>query len=361
MKTNMINSRRWLVACALTLCFGVTVTARAESEGKTGEDVVKDFVAHIDGLDSVGDDLKKQIRETIQQLREDDYARIEAITASLAMLYPEYEKAITATQNDDVESAIEQLRQHIHSADSFLAADSSFYLARTLMNLERHEEALPILEKLSEQMANYTLHAGPSVYFSGVAQANLLENQRAIKSFAKFLEEYPQSPERLRVAAWRQIEMIQAIEEGGMQDILQRMDFSRRRLGIEKTDDVTQKQQDKVVNMLAKLIREMEKKECSGGNCQKNCEGQSESQQNKPGQGDSDSEGKSDSGGSSNNPNGVVDRRYDDGPASPWSRLRPRLRDADNSAIKQKLPSRYRNVVEKYYEATAGNSDGSKK
>ena len=40
-------------------------------------------------------------------------------------------------------------------------------------------------------------------------------------------------------------------------------------------------------------------------------------------------------GGTSNNPNGVVRRTYDDGPASPWSQLRDRTRDAANNAVKQ--------------------------
>jgi hypothetical protein len=48
-------------------------------------------------------------------------------------------------------------------------------------------------------------------------------------------------------------------------------------------------------------------------------------------------------------------RSYDDSPASPWSRLRNRNRDAANNAVKSKLPARYRELVEKYTEAANGN------
>jgi hypothetical protein len=206
-------------------------------------------------------------------------------------------------------------------------------------------------------LAEYTLHAGAALYFSGVAQANLLENQRAIQSFNSFLDLFPKAPERLRVAAWRQIQMISAIEEGGMEDVLQRMDFSHRRLELEQTNDTTQGQQDKIVTMLQKMIIEQEKKECSNCSSKKNCEGQKEAES--PGQkdGQKDGQGKSTAGGASNNPNGVVKRTFDDGPASPWSRLRERSRDAANNAIKQKLPARYRTVVEKYYETISGNDE----
>ena len=152
--------------------------------------------------------------------------------------------------------------------------------------------------------------------------------------------------------------MIQSIKEGALDDILQRMDFSRRRLEIEKTGDATQEQQDKVVTMLAKMIREQEKKECSSCSSKKNCQGQKESQAKGKGKGEGEGEGAGKgNGGTSNNPNGTVKRTYDNGPASPWSRLRDRTRDAANNATKEKLPSRYRTVVEKYYDLISGNED----
>jgi len=68
------------------------------------------------------------------------------------------------------------------------------------------------------------------------------------------------------------------------------------------------------------------------------------------------SPGKGQKGGSSSNPNGKVVKTYDDSPASPWSRLRDRLRDPANNAVKEKLPARYRDIVEKYRAAADGES-----
>lgn len=347
-------SKKWLsLATALLLvCLVGTVSA---DETRSGDDVVKDFVAHVDSLTSIDAETRTAIKALVEELRSDEYARMEAVTAGLAKIYPEYEAALVATQGDDPAEAISRLTPYVDSDDRFLAADASFFLARALMNEQQFEEALPVLEKLAGELGGYSLHSGPAVYFSGVAQANLLENQRAITSFSDFLENYEDAPERLRVAAWRQIQAIQAIEEGGMTDVLQRMDFSRRRLEIENTDDVTQDQQDKIVGMLAKLIKEQEKKECSSCNSKKNCEGQQESQAKGKGKGEGEGQGKSNAGGTSNNPNGVVRRTYDDGPASPWSQLRDRTRDAANNAVKEKLPARYKPVVEEYYGKTSGN------
>jgi len=51
----------------------------------------------------------------------------------------------------------------------------------------------------------------------------------------------------------------------------------------------------------------------------------------------------------------VVKKSYDDSPASPWSRLRDRSRDPANNAVKEKLPARYRDIVEKYIENANGD------
>lgn len=343
------------LAIAATMLLANTTIPVMADEPVTPDEIVTSFLAHLETLEQLDDATRAEIRSALDRETADEYTRIEALTSGLARIYPEYGKALLATQADDLEEAVAGLRPLVDAEDRFLAADSSFFLARMLMNEEKHEEAIRLLDRLAEDLAPYTLHAGPSLYFSGVAQSSLLENQRALQSFAAFLEGYPAAPERLRVAAWRQIQVIQAIEEGGMEDILQRMDYSHRRLKIEETDETTQGEQQRIVTMLQKMIAEEEKKECSSCSSKKNCEGQQESQGQQEGQ--QNGQGKSTAGGTSNNPNGVVRRTFDDGPASPWSRLRERSRDAANNAIKQKLPARYRNVVEKYYETISGNEE----
>jgi hypothetical protein len=318
-------------------------------------DVVRKFAAHVDGLKSLDDATRSEIHALIDRSGDDEYSQIEAITAGLARIYPEYEKAILTTQADDVEGAIAALQPLADSGDPFLAADSSFFLARTLMNGNRHEEALPLLDRLAGDLASYTVHAGPALYFTGVAQAGLLDNQRALQAFSQFLDQYPEAPERLRVAAWRQVQTLQAIEEGSMDDVLQRMDYSHRRLEIGRTDEPTQVEQEKIVSILAKMIVEEEKKECSNCKGSKNSEQQKEAQGEGQKPGENQGQGRSNTGGSSNQPNGTVRRTYDNGPASPWSTLRERTRDAANNAIRQKLPVRYRSVVEKYYDTISGN------
>lgn len=344
--TRLALSLVWVAAC----CVG----SLAADEGIDSDQVVKDFLSHIQALE-IDASLKQQTQAKVQEMWGDEYTRPETVTAGLVEIYPDYAAALGATEDDEAANAVERLTPFIESSDKFLAADASFFLARSLINQQRYEAALPILEGLTENLSKFSQQAGPATYFTGLAQASLLENQRAIKSFTAFLNNYETAPERLRVAAWRQIQTIQAIEEGAMTDVLQRMDYSRRRLEINNTDESTQTQQEKIVSMLGQLIKQQEKKECSNCNSKKNGQKQQnqnqQAQKGKQGKG----KGKSNAGGTSSNPNGVVRRTYDDGPASPWSQLRDRSRDPANNAVKERLPARYKRVVEKYYGKTSGN------
>ncbi len=337
-----------LIASSMALAMvAMMLTVASADENKS----IESFMAHIGKLDSLSGDQKSSIKNKVKQLAADPYSRVDAITEGLSEIYSDYKKAIST---DDEAASIKMLQPLTDSSDKFLAADAMFYMSRALLNQENFETALPMLQKLAK-MSDYTVHADNALYFTGVAQANLLKNKEAVASFRKFLSDADNAPERLRVAAWRQIEKLQAIKKGQLQDIHQRMVFSENRLKKEKSGDVTQEQQKKIVDMLAKLIKEQEKKECS--NCKSNCKNsqQKQGQAQKQGQqGNQKTAGQSQKGGTSNNPNGTVQKRTFDGKASPWSVLRDRTRDSANTAVKDKLPAKYRDLIEKYNMKVTG-------
>jgi len=227
------------------------------------EQVLTSFLKHVDSIDSIDAKKKSEIKELLKSDLSSD-----ALTDGLIKLYPEYSKAVESSDDENVDRAIKLLGPLTESDDKFLAADASFYLARAMMNNERFEEAMPRLDQLIGKMGDHSAHQGSAQYFKGVAQAGLLKNQDAIQSFMEFISENPDAAERLRVSAWRQVQQLQSIQEGKLDDVHQRMDYSRRRLAQIETGEKTQEEQDKIVGMLTKLIKEAEKKECSS-NCKK--------------------------------------------------------------------------------------------
>ena len=327
-------------------------------------DQISSFRSHVKSVPSLNDKARAEIDEIIEEYAEDSVS--DAVTESLIVMHRGYADAIEASDGDDVDAAVSVLMPLAESADKFLAADASFYLARMLMNNEQFESAMPLLKKLDSELGAYTTHAGKVQFYIAVAQAGLLQYTQAIATFNEFLELYPMAPERLRVAAWRQIQQLREIEEGQMADIYQRMDYSRRKLSLIDPGDSTQQQQSKIVGMLGKLIKQQEKKEASNNQKQNKDQKQpntKKQQQQKPQQQQSQSQqsSKSQQGGTSSQANGkAVNKSYSDAPTSPWSRLRDRSRDPANNAIKDKLPARYRDIVERYYEAANGERETSK-
>jgi tetratricopeptide (TPR) repeat protein len=359
MKRDFQNTLQFFSVAILTvsLCLSLSSGASAATSGDV--DVIDSFRQHVESLDANANQ-KKAASKQLDSFAKDSPS--DAITEALIKIYPDYALAIDSSEGDDVVKTVALLKPFTQSDDKFLAADASFYLARTLMTDEQFEEALPLLGRLQDDLVDNTVHSSVSDYFAGVAHAGMLDRQSAIDSFVKFLQSSPDAPERLRVSAWRQVQRLQAIKDGKLDDVHQRMDYSRRRLELEQTDEPTQVEQQKIVKMLSKLIKEAEKKECSGS-CKnskkpssKPSAGKKQAGNNKP-QNSKKSQSSKDAKAADGK---AIVKTYEDTPASPWSRLRDRSRDPANNAIKEKLPAKYRDLVEKYMEKANGEEAGSK-
>jgi len=337
----------------LAALLGIAMISNSRTVRAEDDPVIQSFAAHVADLE-VDSQAKERALEMVQSAAADPRTRPESIALGLAILYPDYAAAVESSHQQDAATAVATLTPFTESDDPFVAADATFVLTRLLMNDERFDEALARLSRLTGPLGEYTTQAGAAHYFAGVAHAGLLDREQAIAELSEFIENYPDAPQRLRDAALRQLEEISAVDAGGLVDVRDHMEFSRRRLQQSQTGQTTQEQQHEIIQMLAKMIRDEEKKECSNSSGknqqqQQESEAQSQSQQAK-------NQAQNGKGGASKNPNGEARRTFDDGPASPWSRLRDRSRDGANTALKDKLPARYRSVVEKYYESASGQA-----
>jgi tetratricopeptide (TPR) repeat protein len=322
--------------------------------------VLDEFVAATASNPAVTADQKRVVGELIKQLRTNPDDRAVAITESLRLLNQEYKDALAALGEDNLGAAIVGLTKLRDSADPYLAADASYFLARAYLLDERFEEALPILDDLQNKWADKTALGGEILFLRGVVEVALLRHKEAMASLTAFLTDYPEAPERMRVGAFRQLEQLKLFQEGTLSDVQLRMDFSRRKLTLEDTGTETRQQQDKIIEILAKLIKEAEEREC---NCKGGGSGKGQKPGSKPGEGEGQAEGQgSQSGNSGGGSKGIdsdtVKRLHRGGPQSPWSHLRDKDRDPVYSAIKEKFPARYQQLIEQYYKSFDDDSEG---
>jgi len=242
--------------------------------------VLDAFVASVESSSTASAEQKRIVAELVKQLRESPDDRAAAITESLRLLNPEFKDALAALGEDNLGAAIVGLSKLRESNDPYLAAAATFYLARADLLDERFEDALPLLTDLQGKWADKTANGGEVLFLRGVAEVALLKHAEATATLERFLTEYPDAPERMRVGAFRQLEQLKLFEEGTLSDVHLRMDFSRRKLSLEDTSGETQVQQDKIIEILAKLIKEAEEREC---NCRGAGNGKGQ-KQGKPGE-----------------------------------------------------------------------------
>lgn len=345
-------------AALLAMCGGFAAAQTVPQDA-----VIEGFVKHLSADTALPAEIKKQALDLVQALRADPDGKSIAVTEALRLLQPDYQAALALLAEENFDAAGSALAALSKSPHPFLAADAAYYLARTRILAERFEESLPLLADLQTKQAPFSAYAGETLFLQGVAEAQLLRRPDAIKTLTKFLEKHPDSPERMRVAAFRTLEQLKLIEDGALSDVQMRMDFSRRKLSLEDSGAETRKQQDKIIELLAKLIEEAEKRESSGKGSGKG-DGKKQPKQGEGSEGDSQAEGQgqgqggNSGGGSKGTDSDTVKRLQRGGPQSPWSHLRDKERDPVFSAIKEKFPGRYQQLIEQYYKSFQDDSEG---
>jgi tetratricopeptide (TPR) repeat protein len=351
----------WMGLAAFALLIGSVGSPLQGAD--TVDQVLDRFVGELAQREDLPEEARKQIEGLVKVLRADPEGKALAVTESLRAISPDYQQALSDLADENLAVALPALVKLAASDDPWLAADASYYLARGYLIGERFEDAMPLLTALRTRLADRSVHQGEALFLKGVAQIQLLQHKEAFKSLEQFLKDYPDAPERMRVAAVRQLEQLKLVEEGTLSDVQLRMEYSRRKLGLEDTGKETREQQDKIISLLAKLIKEAEEKEAqSKGSSKKQDKQQGQQGQGSEGdsqaQGDGQSQGGQSGGGSKGTDTEAVKRLHRGGPQSPWSHLRDKERDPVYSAIKEKFPGRYQQLIEQYYKSFQDENDG---
>ena len=330
---------------------------------ETADQLLDRFIAELDGRKSLSAEARKQVGDLAKILRADPEGKSLAVTEVLRAIDPAYQQALTDLGDENLATALPALAKLAGSDDPWLAADAAYFLARGYLIGERFEEAMPLLDQLRTKLADRSLHQGEALFLQGVAQIQLLKHKDAIASLSKFLKDHADAPERMRVAAFRQLEQLKLVEEGTLSDVQLRMDYSRRKLGLEDTGKDTREQQDKIISMLAKLIKEAEEKEAQSKGSGKPS-GEKQPGQGQGGEGESQAQGEGQGkggqsgGGSKGTDSEAVKRLHRGGPQSPWSHLRDKERDPVYNAIREKFPGRYQQLIEQYYKSFQDETEG---
>lgn len=274
---------------------------------------------------------------------------------ALGVLYPGFREVLTAFDDGrfaDAARLAEPLRQ---SSDPFLVATAQYYHARSLIEQGLLEEAEPLLREATEpaaRLAERTPYAPHIWYLRGFCEASNLRFDAALQTLAAVSADFPNAPEAVLVGA-RQLRLeVERREIGTLDEVATLMTYASARLKVADATQRVRERQDDALKKLDKLIEETEQQEqsqSSGGSRggQKNAQGQ---------QGrDNPSRPRETSEAPPSGPDANMDlhRAPKASPGEMWGKLPPAEREKILQSLRERFPSRYRQLVEQYYRSLA--------
>lgn len=280
------------------------------------------------------------------------------IHESLAVLSPVFKTALDDYDGDRYEQAADGFETLAWSDDPFLAVAAAGLGAAALVELdqiERCERMLTHVIKSHAPIDRYTPSPGAVRFMVGFCQVHNLEYDAAKKTFEAFLRSGAAgAPERFRIAATQMLTELSRRSPGRLGDVYDLMHYARRKLSHGETDELVQTRQTEAVGLLDVLIEEAEEQEQQG-----------------------DGDGSGGGGGGGGSPSGNRGggsgakrstlpggesrtgqlRKRRARPGEAWGRMPPKARDQILQSLQKQFPSRYRDLLEQYYEQLARETD----
>lgn len=336
MKRRSSGCLRCLAPVALLVC-GASATA--------ADRPVKRFVASVAGDETLPREAREMIRDSWDACKDCDGE--EFLTQGLAVLSEPFRSGLDAYDADQYgrcASIMENLRQ---SENPFIATNAAAYQIKALVALDRLLEAGKLIEELGaggeNRVATYSYFAAEVDFLEGYCLLGDLRYEEAEAALTAFLEAHPDSSPRLTLAARQMLGELANRQPGRIGEVVDLMTFAGRRLANKDSGDVVQARQQKILELLDRLIEEAEAQEQSGGG---GSSGGSGGQQPRTPLNDSSLPGGKPQEGPLQAP-----RRAN--PGESWGAMPPAEREKILQALRDSFPGRYRRLVEQYYEEMA--------
>lgn len=319
-----------------------------------GQSPVDRFIAGLDANPAIPADAVKLIRETWAKCQDCDGD--EFLTQGLALLSPKFRDgldAYDAGRNEQCADIMGALRQ---DPNAFVAVHAAAYEIKALVAMDRLLEAGERIEHLLGDKPEGLSHVGTYSYLApeiaflhGYCLLTDLQYVDAAHALAEFLRVYPDASQRLVVSAEQMLAELGNRQPGRIGEVADLMDYAGRRLTQRDSGPKVRERQQRIIDILDRLIEDAEEMENSSSSSSSNSGGgggqRGGQQPQNPMQdsilpGGRPQEGPLQSGRRAN-------------PGEVWGSMPPAERERILQALRDNFPSRYRRLVEQYYEQLA--------
>lgn len=320
-------------------------TASPAVGGPVADETTGAFLKHVRESDAYDAEVKAFVaRSWSERDAEEDPA--DFLIEALALLSPRFRDGLDAYDDADYAKTLEIMNALAEDDDPYVAANAGVFAIKSEVERGRYEEAAGRIEGfLADPTAVdlYTHFSAEVAFLEGFLKLQTLHYEEAAKALQNMLALYPDAAQRLRVTARQMLAELRRREPERLGDVADLMSYAGRRLGHAHTDQGVQEKQKRAIELLDRLIKEAEKNEQGGGGGGGGGGGQQSPQ--------SPMQDSQLPGGSSQAERLRNARRVK--PGAEWGAMPPSERERILQSLRDSFPSRYRQLVEQYYQELA--------
>lgn len=273
----------------------------------------------------------------------------EFITEGLVVLSNQFAAGLDAYDDDDYGQCASIMAELTTSDDPFLATYAGVYEIKALVAKEMLPEAWERIKVLmtdgAARVRRFSYFLAEMEFLRGFCLLGDLQYDEAADSLERFLRDHAGASQRLTLAARQMLAELSTRQPGRIGEVVDLMTFAGRRLTNEDSSEPVQVRQQRIIDLLDRLIQEAEDQESSsssGGGRGSGSQGQRPS---------SPMQNSALPGGSAGG--GPLRQSRRANPGASWGSMPPADREQILQALKESFPGRYRRLVEQYYEELA--------
>jgi hypothetical protein len=312
----------------------------------TAKHPVESFLESLDADEAVPVEARELIRSSWAECQGCDAA--EFLMQGLAVISDEFRSGLEAYGGKRYEESCEIMGGLIGDSNTSIAVNAAAYQIKSLVALDCFREAGRLIEDLAARgdniVAEYSYLAAEVDFIRAGCLLAELEYEGAHAAFGRFLKDHQDGDPRLLAEAEKILTELASRRPGGLGEIADLMGHCGRRLSHGDSGDEVQGHQQRIVELLDRLIEESEKQEQSDAEIEGQEDSRSQALQSPMQQSQLP-------GASPEGDPGGLDRSGNPGEA--WGRMPPEQRERILQALDDQFPSRYRRLVEQYYEELA--------
>ncbi len=312
-------------------------------------ETVRAFVKHVQSHDDYPTQAREFVEKNWAERSADEDADWEPFIAeSLAVLSPRFRMGLDEFDEERFDQAFVVMSELSADDDPYLSANANVFAIKALVEQDKLEEARDRLESMLTGSADvdlYTTYTAELTYLRGYLALRDLQYDDAARHLQNLLQTFRDAGPRLRVSAEQILAELNRREPERMGDVADLMVYSGGRLNQSDTGAKVLERQQRAIDLLDQLIEEAQQREqqgSGGGAGGSSGSGRGGQQPSSPMQ-DSQLPG----GGST--PEMLRSRRTAR-PGEVWGTMPPAEREKILQSLRESFPSRYRQLVEQYYE-----------